>query len=96
MTLQEEEQYLKEQGELVCESIAFWEKRIVEFQKTEDNQIGGSIEGEDSLSWFEGEEPESKDKELAYLIGHLQFDLREMERLDERCKIFLKKKKNEG
>ena len=90
MTLQEEEQFLKEQAEMVCNSIAFWEKKIAEFNsggvtgKDEDDDIyfdGDSIEGERTMA-----------DELKYLISHLQFDVREMEKLDKKCKLFIRKR----
>ena len=98
MTIQEEEQYLKEQAELVCNSIAFWESKIGEFSASQDNQVGGALEPEETLTWFDEEEEEEQEenvpKELVYLVGHLQFDLREMERLEQRCKAFALKHKN--
>ena len=78
MRPEKEEALLKDHAEVLFNSLAFWETKISELLEKED--------WTDEFDVFDVEEDQQQ--ELHYLYGKLQFDMREMERLDKKFRKF--------
>ena len=72
-----EKEYLKNQAEMVFNSLVFWEREISKLTKELE------IKESEGVSVVKGE------RILKYYLIKLNFDLREMGRLDKQCKIFI-------
>ena len=85
MTPRQKENWFKEQADMVCNSIAFWEKKVADLS---EESLGGY--DEDDNLYLDADD--TKAQELKYLISHLQFDMREMERLEKEYQTYVKTK----